>query len=460
MTSAARAMGRELASLVGKERVLTGRAVAGYVDDATSVRGISGSADAVVLPASADHVVSVTAWCAENSVALTPRGGGTGYSGGCVPDGGVVVAMQHLSGRPAVDALEWRMRVRAGTTTAEVHRAARENGLYFPPDPGAAEQSQIGGNVATNAGGPHAFKYGVVGHWVTGVEVVVPPGELIQCGGPTRKDVAGYDLKALLVGSEGTLGVITSCWLRLIPPPQASLPVIAFFPSVAAGCDAIDAARASGIVPAAIEYLDGRATEFARATYPSSGPDGANFTVIAEADGTEEEAVAGRAELLEALGPGSTAIEAPETQAEIRALWRWRDGLGLAADAQHGGKISEDIAVPVDRLREAIEETSLIGERHALDTCSWGHAGDGNLHSTFLIDLARPEDVKRAEQAAQDLFALARRLGGNVSGEHGLGLVKNGQLGRQWSERALAIGLGIRNVFDPTGICNPGKKLP
>ncbi len=229
-------------------------------------------------------------WCYERDIAIVPRGGGTGFAGGSVPvDGGVVVDLQRMSRLLAFDPQLWRMHVEAGLRTSEVRRLARESGLLFPPDPGAAEQSQIGGNVATNAGGPHAFKYGVTGHWVTGLEAVVPPGEVIAVGGAIRKDVAGYDLKGLLVGSEGTLGIVTSVWLRLTPAPAARAPVIAVYRSAADGCEAILAVLANGVVPAALEYLDAGALDAARGAYPFELAGDARFMVLAEADGSLSE---------------------------------------------------------------------------------------------------------------------------------------------------------------------------
>src|SRR4051812_37815086 len=217
----------ELSRLIGADAVLAD-VPAHMLADATESQGVRGHADAVVLPRSAEEVVRVVAWCYEHGVAITPRGGGTGWAGGAVPvEGGIVLSLERLDRVRAFDPTLWRMHVEAGVTTAAVRRLARESGLLFPPDPGAAEQSQIGGNVATNAGGPHAFKYGVTGAWVTGLEAVVPPGELVAVGGPVRKDVAGYDLKSLLVGSEGTLGIVTAAWLRLVPAPEAAWPVAA-----------------------------------------------------------------------------------------------------------------------------------------------------------------------------------------------------------------------------------------
>ena len=253
-----------------------------------------------------------------------------------------------------------------------------------------------------------------------------------RIGGPIRKDVAGYDLKSLLIGSEGTLGIVTAAWVKLIPAPEATLPLAAVYEDTQTGCAAIESALASGVVPAALEYLDAGAVMATRGAFPIELPDGASFMVIADADGSAEEAARIHAELNEVLSEGALAVHAPTETKEINALWRWRDGAAHAVTAQRGGKVSEDIVVPIDRLKEAIEETVAIGRRHDLGACSWGHAGDGNLHSTFMIDLEEPAELERAEEAAQDLFALAAELNGSISGEHGVGLVKGGQLRRQW----------------------------
>ena len=236
-------------------------------------RGLQGTADAVVLPSTVDEVAAVMRWCYEHDVPLTARGGGTGLAGGAIPvEGGVVIGFERLNKVRQYDPLLWRMHVEAGVTTADVQRLARESGLRFPPDPGAAEISQIGGNIACNAGGPHAFKYGVTGHWVTGIEAVIPPGEVVRVGGPIRKDVSGYDVKSLLVGSEGTLGLVTAAWLRLVPAPELELPVIGLYRDADAGISAIERVLASGVVPAAIEYLDGVTLSFSGDAYPFGIP--------------------------------------------------------------------------------------------------------------------------------------------------------------------------------------------
>src|SRR4051812_16070208 len=218
----------ELSRLIGADAVLAD-VPAHYLADATESQGVRGRAEAVVLPRGAEEVAQVVAWCSERGVAITPRGGGTGWAAGAVPvEGGIVVSLERLDRVRAFDPTLWRMHVEAGLTTAAVRRLARESGLLFPPDPGAAEQSQIGGNVATNAGGPYAFKYGVTGAWVTGIEAVVAPGELVRVGGPYRKDVAGYDLRGLLIGSEGALGIVTAAWVRLPAAPQGGAPGVSF----------------------------------------------------------------------------------------------------------------------------------------------------------------------------------------------------------------------------------------
>jgi glycolate oxidase subunit GlcD len=438
-----------LGGIVGAQHVHA-RAIVGDV-------GVPGVAATLVAPADAREVAAVVAWCYAHDVAIVPVGGRSGLAGGAavLDADAVAVSLERLRAVRSFEPELWRMEAEAGVTTATIARLARESGLLFPPDPGAPEQSQLGGTIATNAGGPHAFKYGVTGDWVTGLEAVLAPGELVRVGGATRKDVAGYDLRALLTGSEGTLGVITAAWLRFVPAPERRLALVAAYPDAAAGCAALLRVLASGIVPAALELFDEGAIRAAGPSFPDGGLDG--FVLIAEADGSHAEAERVRDELCEALEPGSRALHAPDS---ARAIWRWRDGVSLAVAAARGAKLSEDIAVPVDRLEQAIAETVRIGARHDLEACSWGHAGDGNLHASFLLDPGDKAQRARAGEAAQELFDLALRLGGTVSGEHGIGVLKAGQLARQWQPAAVAAHNAIKNVLDPKGLFNPGKKEP
>jgi len=232
-----------------------------------------------------------------------------------------------------------------------VQRLARENGLLFAPDPGAAEQSQIGGNVATNAGGPHALKYGVTGAWVTGLEAVLAPGELVHVGGWARKDVAGYDVKSLLVGSEGTLGVITAVRLRLLPARETALALVVFVADRAAGCAAMLDVLAAGIEPSALDFLDGATLSFVAGGYPGEVPEGAGFALLVEVDGSAEEAGRARDAVVDLVDASAVAIDQP---ADRGGLWRWRDSFNGVVTGVRGAKVSEDVSFPVERLREAV----------------------------------------------------------------------------------------------------------
>ena len=310
-TTASTALERDLKALLGDGAVLPGDTRA-YLTDATESRNLRGRADAIALPKDAQQVAQTMAWCYDHDVPVIPRGGGTGFTGGAVPlDGGVVLSLENLKKIRHLDPGLWRAAVEAGVVTADLRRRARENGLLYPPDPGSHEQSHIGGNIATNAGGPHAFKYGVTGAWITGLEFVLAPGELVRVGGPVRKDVAGYDLKSLMIGSEGTLGIVTAAWIKMIPAPEAALPLAAFYPDTATGCAAIEAAFASGVVPAAIEYLDEGSIEATRGAFPVDMPDEARFMVLVDADGTADEAGHVRTELTAVLSEDALLIHAP-----------------------------------------------------------------------------------------------------------------------------------------------------
>jgi FAD/FMN-containing dehydrogenase len=442
----------DLQRLVGAEHV--------HRDAIVGDVAVPGGAATLVRPGCAAEVAAVVAWCYEHDVAMVAVGGRSGLAGGAAvldPDA-VAIDLHRLDAVRSFDPGLWRMEAEAGVTTQTIARRARESGLYFPPDPGAPEQSQLGGMIATNAGGPHAFKYGVTRDWVTGLEVVLAPGELVRLGGAVRKDVAGYDLRGLLVGSEGTLGIITAAWLRLVPAPEAQLPVIAAYPTSAAGCAAVLRVLAAGIVASALEFLDVPAMDAAGGAFPGGRLGG--FVVIGEADGSAAEAARGRDALREALAQGAERIYAPEQLAPIRDLWRWREGVSHGVTAAVGAKLSEDIAVPVDRLQEAIEETFAIGARHDLHACSWGHAGDGNVHATFMFAAGDADARARADAAALDVFDLAVRLGGTVTGEHGIGVLKAGRLARQWAPAAVAAHRSVKAALDPKGLFNPGKKEP
>jgi glycolate oxidase subunit GlcD len=455
-------MRAELARLVGAEHVLEAPARSPYNSDSARRRGLQGRAEAVVLPGDAAEVEQVVRWCYAHDVPIVARGGGTGLLGGAVPtQGGVVVSLERLRRVRELEPALWRIYPEAGVSTRDVQRLARENGLFFGPDPGASEQSQIGGNVATNAGGPHALKYGVTAAWVTGLEVVLAPGELVHVGGWARKDVAGYDLKNLLIGSEGTLGVITAVQLRLRPAPEARIALVVFLArseagDVEAGCAAMLEVMAAGIEPAALEFVDGETLAHVAAGYPGEVPPEPGFALLVELDGTRAEAEREREAVVELLGGAALRIEQPEDE---QALWRWRDGFNGVVTGVRGAKVSEDVSFPVERLAEGLAGFAELATRRGLRSCAWGHGGDGNVHATVLVDAANEAELDAAEAVGAELFELVRSLGGSIAAEHGVGLLKSGMLAPGWDVRAVELHEAIKRAFDPKGLFNPGKKL-
>jgi glycolate oxidase subunit GlcD len=442
---------------VGAEHVLDAPPGSPHNRDAARRRDVSGRADAVVLPGSAQQVADVLRWCYAHDVPLIARGGGTGLAGGAVPThGGVVCSLERLRAVRELAPALWRMLPEAGVSTQDVQRLARENGLFFAPDPGASEQSQIGGNVATNAGGPHALKYGVTGAWVAGLEVALAPGELVQLGGWADKDVAGYDLKSLLIGSEGTLGVITAVRLRLLPAPEKALALVLFARTRADGCAAIDTILAAGLRPSVLDFLDCETLRMTAASYPGSVPPGAGFALIVELDGTSAEVEGQRGALLELLAEDALAVHEPP---DARALWRWRDGVNPAVTAVRGAKVSEDVVFPRERLREGLERFEGIAHARGMRSCAWGHGGEGNVHATVLVDPDSEEQFAAALAVGEELFAAVVELGGSTAGEHGVGWMKRGLLASQWPARAVELHELVKRAFDPKGLLNPGKKL-
>ena len=456
-SDATSALAAELGRLAGAEHVLRAPPDSPYNHDAARRRGLDGRADAVVLPGSAEQVAAVVRWCYAHDVPIVARGGGTGLTGGAVPtEGGVVVSLERLRAVRELEPALWRIDTEAGVSTRHVQRLARENGLLFAPDPGAAEQSQIGGNVATNAGGPHALKYGVTGAWVTGLEAVLAPGELAQLGGWLRKDVAGYDLKSLLIGSEGTLGVITAVRLRLLPAPELARALVVFLTTRAQGCAAILAILAAGVQPSALDFIDAVTLRIIAGGYPGSVPAGAGFALLIDLDGSRAQVESEHGELIELLTGDALAIDQP---ADAAALWRWRDGVNGVVTAARGAKVSEDVALPIERLREGLERFERIAAHHGLTSCAWGHGGDGNVHATVLVDPASTQELDAAEAASAELFELVASLGGSIAAEHGIGWLKRGRLGLQWDAPAVRLHEQIKRAFDPKGLLNPGKKL-
>ncbi len=431
-------------SIVGAEHVRRdGLSLLAYGTDGTKR---SAPADLVVLPGSAQEVAAIGRLCNERRIPLVPRGAGTGYSGGAVPTrGGIVLSLERLNRILEIDPRDLVAVVEPCVITGELQAAVEREGLFYPPDPASLGESSIGGNVAENAGGPRGFKYGTTKTYVLGLEAVLPTGEIIHTGGRTVKNVAGYDLTSLIVGSEGTLAIVTKAILRLLPKPPADATLRAAFADVASAALGVDELLRARVVPAAIELIDGACVQASGAL------------VLIELDGQAEgvEAEALRVERA-CLAAGATSVQRARTAAERDELWRVRRELSPMLKQIAPVKVNNDVVVPKGRIPELFAFLARLAREHEVGIPSFGHAGDGNIHVNIMV-----EDTEaargRAKAAERRLFEEVVRLGGAITGEHGIGFVKAPFLSLQLSHDEIALMKRIKAAFDPNGILNPGK---
>lgn len=395
--------------------------------------------------------------CREGTPVVT-RGAGSGLAGGAVADAGAIVLdLSRLDRIVRIDAVDGTAVVEAGVVTADLDRAAREHGLFYAPDPGSVGISTIGGNIATNAGGLRGAKYGVTRDAVLALDVVLADGTLVRVGRPTIKGVTGYDLAGLFVGSEGTLGVVVGATLRLLPAPAQTATAAAFFTSLDDAADAVAAIGTSGARPSVLEILDGAtlaAIDAAEGTALSSRGE-AFLLVQTDGFGADRELDA----VLAVLGPRASHLESTTDPAEAESLLAARRG-ALPAIERRGRVLIEDVAVPRSRLTQAIRGIRDIAERTGVEIFVFGHAGDGNLHPIILAGGAPGEPIPLSAQgAADEIFALALGLGGTLTAEHGIGLLKRGWVEAELGTRVHGLQLELRRLLDPAGILNPGKAI-
>lgn len=429
---------------------------AGYAhDQVTALPG--GRPLGVVLARTVEDVATVMEWATTHRVPVVPRGAGTGLAGGAIAiDGALVVCTAQMAAIREIDAANRLAVVEAGVITADVDRAARAVGLMYAPDPSSHEISTIGGNVATNAGGLRCLKYGVTGDSVVGLEAVLADGRILRTGGRTVKNVAGYDLTRLLVGSEGTLGVITGATLRLRPlPPTEPVTVVGGFPTLSSAGDAVAAVAREGLRPSLLELVD-RATLRAIDDWKHLGLSGTEAMLIAQADDAEAVAVAEElARVFEQAGADDVAVSSDSDEsAQLLSVRR----LAYPAAERLGRCLVEDVGVPVSHLPEMIRRIQRAAERHGVRVLTVAHAGDGNLHPTFVFD---PSGEVPAEvwAAADEVFHAALELGGTLTGEHGVGLLKQRWLPEQLGAVATSVNAAIKHALDPHGLLNPGRGI-
>lgn len=421
-------------------------------------------ADLVVWPGSTEEVAAILALCDRHRVPVTPRGGGTGYTGGAVPvRGGVVLSLERLNRILRIDEESLFAVVEPHVVTAEFQEEVERRGLFYPPDPASLKECVLGGNVAENAGGPRAFKYGVTSHWVLGLRAVLPTGEVIRTGGRTVKNVVGYDLTHLLVGSEGTLAVITEITLRLIPKPPVQAALRATFGDLEHAVHAVGELVRRRVVPAAVELVDRDCLD-AVSRYlrgETLAPAGTAAVLLVEVDGLPE-LVSGEAVRVEEAcrAAGATEIRRAATPAEREALWRVRRELSPSLKVLSPLKYNHDVVVPKGRIPELFRLVDDLKRRFRLRIPCFGHVGDGNIHVNILVDPRDPDEQARAHEAERVLFEGVVALDGSISGEHGIGFAKAKYLGVELSATEIALMKRLKLVFDPHGILNPGKLFP
>ena len=452
----------QLESIVGTFNVRTSEADRlAYGTDAMK-RGYP--ADAVVLPANTQEVAQVVRFCAAHRLPMVPRGAGTGYTGGAVPlSGGVVLSLERMNRILEIDEQNLVAVVEPNVITGDLQDAVEKVGLFYPPDPASLRQSAIGGNVAECAGGPRAFKYGPTQHYVLGLAAVLPTGEIVETGGKVVKNVVGYDLTQLLVGSEGTLAIITKIVLRLVPKPPLQATLRASFPHENHAVDAVARIIRARVVPAALELADGDCLE-AVARYldaRSLAPEGTGAILLLEVDGIPQ-AVDDEARRVEhaCRKAGATEILRARDAAERQELWRFRRELSPALKTIAPIKFNHDVVVPKGRIPELFALVQSIRQRFDLTIPCFGHAGDGNIHVNVMADPDRPGEVDRAHAAERELFEGVVALEGSISGEHGIGFAKKPFISLELSDEAIALMKRVKQAFDPHGLLNPGKIFP
>ena len=413
----------------------------------------------VLLAASTGHVAAALDWAQRNRVPVVPRGGGTSLAGGAAAsDGCLVLSTARMSAIRELDPANELAVAEAGVINADLDRAAAEHGLMYAPDPSSYEISTIGGNLATNAGGLRCVKYGVTRDSVLGLEVVLAGGQVLRTGRRTAKGVTGYDLTGLFVGSEGTLGVITSATLRLRQRPDGyPVTVAAGFASFGAAAAAVTAILAARIRPSLLELMDA-ATLRAIDDWKSTGfGSGVQALLIAQDDSESAERGGARMRDL-CLAAGASMAEVSVSEAESRQLLELRR-LSYPAIERLGVALVEDVCVPRTRLPEMVARIEQAGARHGVYIATVAHAGDGNLHPVFVFDRGLPEVPAEIWAAADEVFRAALELGGTLTGEHGVGIIKRRWLGDELSAESMAVHHAIKNALDPDGIMNPGKVL-
>jgi len=447
---------RELKETLGHGRVLDSLVDrTAYAYDATWGEALP---DVVVLPLSTEDVVATLKIANRERVPVVPRGAASGLSGGAVPAvGGICLSLTRMNQILEINSDELIAVVQPGVVNMDLQEALAEFGLFFPPDPASWYMATLGGNVAENAGGPRCLKYGVTKDYVLGLEVVLADGRVMRTGGRTIKNVAGYDLTSLFIGSEGTLGVVTEIIVKLLPKPAAKTTVMGVFDEIEQACDAVNRVITSGVLPLTTEIMDGDCIQAVQSQRDYGLPSDVDAVLLIDVEGWPE-SLGRESEIVTKAcqAAGAREVRRARDESEAEQLWAGRRAIS-AALSNLGDKLGEDIAVPRSKIPEMVRRIRAIGKKYELPTPVFGHIGDGNLHPYLICDRTDTEMMERVRKAAGEIFGAAIELGGTLTGEHGIGLAKRDYLNKGLHPLAREQMLAIKRVLDPNNILNPGK---
>ncbi|MCD8511113.1 MAG: glycolate oxidase subunit GlcD [Bacillus sp. (in: Bacteria)] len=415
--------------------------------------------DAVILPRHTQDVSEIVKVCNEYKVPIVPRGNATNLCGGTTPlEGGVVMIFNHMNQILEIDEENLTITVQPGLVTLSMIEAVEGKGLFYPPDPSSMKISTIGGNINECAGGLRGLKYGVTRDYVIGLEFVMPNGDIVRTGGKLAKDVAGYDLTRLLVGSEGTLAVITEATLKLIPKPETKKTMLAMYDSLEASGQTVSTIIANKIIPTTLEFLDQPTIQVVEDFAKIGLPTEVGAILLIEQDGPKEVVERDIQRIAEICDEGGAiSVKIAETPEEGEALTTARRSALSALARLKPTTILEDATVPRSKIAEMVRAIEEIAEKNNVRICTFGHAGDGNLHPTCMTDARDEEEMERVEKAFEEVFEKAIDLGGTITGEHGVGVMKSPYLAWKVGETGVNAMLAIKRSFDPNNIMNPGK---
>ncbi len=449
---------QELEKSLGKGRVFRKpEDLALYGMDATKYRG---EPVAVVLAESAQDVQETVRFAVRRGISVTPRGAGSGLSGGSVPiEGGIVISLERMNAIETIDTRTLTALVQPGVVTSELQAKVSKFRLFYPPDPSSHTISTIGGNVAENAGGLRCFKYGVTSHYVRGIEYVDADGEL-KTTGSFAGDSFEPDMTPLLVGSEGTLGIFTRIELQLLLLPPANATIAAYFSSRETALLNVEAIVGAGIVPSIMEYIDKLALRASAEHLGYPFNEKAEALLLIETDGREEECARDAKAIMELLRKSAIEIQSASSNEEREKLWKLRRSISPSLIRLASGRIHEDVAVPRGKIAALAREIDRVSEEAGLSIPVYGHAGDGNLHVVILFEAADSKQAETAEVVSKTIFRSALNLGGTITGEHGVGYAKRDILDWQLDGQVIGLSRKIKRIFDPQGVLNPSKLLP